>query len=492
MKKRLTSILLAITMCLSMAIPVLAANSDPIGFYENGMVEVKVSGLEPSKKFNMISVVDTTAGKNLGLGDGEVDTDGNLSAVIPTGRIEESNLSNCYVYVYSNGTGAVVVSGPLALKRYTITLNLDGGTLPTGTDNPLTCETGKTVVLPTPSKDGFTFQGWYDGTNSVASPYSATADVTLTAHWGTASAKPQYTITASAASGGNITPATATVQQGGSTTFTVTPNSNYTINTVTVAPQSAATLSRSGNTITLSNVQGNCTLSVTFNYNGSGGGGSGGSSGGGGGGGGGGGSSSNVTITRPTNGTVTFRPSNPSKGETVTLTVKPKAGYELSKLTVTDKEGNEIELTDIGDNKFTFTMPSGKVSVKAEFKPEGSTTPEKHPFTDVPAGSWYANAVQYMYEKGMMTGVTPTTFVPTQIVDRATIVTMLHRLEGTPAGGTASFPDVAPGQWYSKAVAWAASNNVVLGYENGKFGPSDTITREQMAVILYRYAQHNQ
>lgn len=106
-------------------------------------------------------------------------------------------------------------------------------------------------------------------------------------------------------------------------------------------------------------------------------------------------------------------------------------------------------------------------------------------------GSWYADAVSYVYQHGLMTGTSENHFSPDVTTSRAMIVTMLYRLEGSPAvSGAAAFPDVAAGQWYADAVAWASANGIVTGYDNGNFGPEDTITREQLAVIFYRYAAY--
>ena len=113
------------------------------------------------------------------------------------------------------------------------------------------------------------------------------------------------------------------------------------------------------------------------------------------------------------------------------------------------------------------------------------------PFTDVASGSWYYDSVAYVYEQGLMGGTGEGRFSPDLTTSRAMIVTILYRLEGSPAvSGGASFADVTAGQWYSDGVAWASANGIVTGYSNGSFGPDDTITREQMAAILYRYARY--
>lgn len=207
-------------------------------------------------------------------------------------------------------------------------------------------------------------------------------------------------------------------------------------------------------------------------------------------GGGSGSSSHSVSVDSDKNGTVSVNKNNASKGSTVTITVKPDSGYELGDLIVTDKDGNEIKLTDKGNGKYTFQMPNSKVEIEASFVPQADPDIGL-PFVDVPSGSWYEDAVWYVYENGLMAGTSDTTFAPDITTSRSMIVTILYRLEGTPAvSGASGFTDVADGQYYTDAVAWAAANNIVGGYGNGLFGPDDTITREQMAAILYRYAQY--
>lgn len=203
---------------------------------------------------------------------------------------------------------------------------------------------------------------------------------------------------------------------------------------------------------------------------------------------GGGSSSSSYTITvaDTENGTVTA-PKSATKNNTVTVTVKPDEGYVVDEVVVTDKDGKTIEVTE-KNGKFTFKMPGSKVTVEATFV-ETVTEPVKLPFTDVPDGSWYEDGVRFAYVKGMMAGTSATTFAPDLTTSRGMIVTMLYRLEDSPAAGVAGFDDVAADAWYADAVAWAAENGIVGGYGNGKFGPNDPITREQMATILYRYAQ---
>ena len=207
----------------------------------------------------------------------------------------------------------------------------------------------------------------------------------------------------------------------------------------------------------------------------------------GGGGGGGGVASYTNTVAKTENGTVTVSPKNASKGATVTLTVTPDEGYLLDTITVTDKNGNAIEVTKTSDGKFTFKMPGSAVTVKATFavKPDESTMP----FTDVAESAWYYDAVVYVYENGMMTGTNDgTTFSPAMELSRGMMAQVLYNLEKGTAPAAGTFTDVAADAWYADAVNWAAANSIVGGYGNGAFGPEDSITREQMAVILYNYA----
>lgn len=133
---------------------------------------------------------------------------------------------------------------------------------------------------------------------------------------------------------------------------------------------------------------------------------------------------------------------------------------------------------------------SGSTGGGTEGGSDGSE-PQLLPFSDVAEGSWYADAVGYVYQHGLMTGTSEDRFSPDVTTSRAMIVTMLYRLEGSPAvSGAAAFPDVSAGQWYADAVAWASANGIVTGYDNGNFGPDDTITREQLAVIFHRYAAY--
>ncbi len=198
-----------------------------------------------------------------------------------------------------------------------------------------------------------------------------------------------------------------------------------------------------------------------------------------------------INVKESTGGSVTASRTRANKGLTITLTAKASEGYKLDTLTVTDKNSNAVKLTDKGSGKYTFTMPASAVTVSASFVKGDTPVDTGLPFTDVVSGSWYYDSVAYVYEQGLMGGTGEGRFSPDLTTSRAMIVTILYRLEGSPAvTGSASFADVASGQWYSDGVAWASANGIVTGYSNGSFGPDDTITREQMAAILYRYARY--
>ena len=206
--------------------------------------------------------------------------------------------------------------------------------------------------------------------------------------------------------------------------------------------------------------------------------------------GGSGSSTYSVSVSSVDNGSVSVSPRNASEGATVTITVTPDEGYELDTLTVTDKDGNNIRLTSAGDGKYTFTMPDSRVTVNATFTEVEDVPEQVGSFTDVNTDDWFAEAVQYMLDNEMMNGTSATTFGPNTTTTRGMIVTILYRLEGEPDAAASSFTDVASNMYYADAINWAAANGIVNGITTTTFGPDNAITREQMAAILYRYAQY--
>ena len=186
-------------------------------------------------------------------------------------------------------------------------------------------------------------------------------------------------------------------------------------------------------------------------------------------------------------GTVTAKKSYAEEGETFRFTVTPDEGWELDTLSVTDNRGTELDVKYEGDSVYSFKMPARRVEIQVSFR---EIPPESLPFTDIADNAWYADAVRYVYEHGLMAGTSATTFAPDVTTSRAMIATILWRMAGSPVVNYAmNYTDVAQGQWCSEAIRWATSEGIVGGYGNGLFGTNDPITREQLATMLWRYAQ---
>lgn len=265
-------------------------------------------------------------------------------------------------------------------------------------------------------------------------------------------------------------PANGTIEiTGGTSPYTGTANKTFTVKNST-----SANITVNGQTI-------KPTESYTFKYTHSSGGSSGGSSSGK--------TTYKVTTSAVNNGGVNASPSNAEKGATITITLSPDKGYKLDKLTVTDGSGKTVSTVKKSDTVYTFTMPASAVKVGVSYV-KATETPSETKFNDVSANDWFASAVDYVTGKGMMNGTADNTFSPKANTTRGMVVTVLYRLENQPSTSAASFTDVASGAYYANAVAWANANGIVSGYGSGKFGPNDKVTREQLAAILYRYAQY--
>ena len=194
-----------------------------------------------------------------------------------------------------------------------------------------------------------------------------------------------------------------------------------------------------------------------------------------------------VDLPTPEHGTITANPAAAKAGTEVTLTITPEEGYEVGEVTVTDRFGDAVEVTENADGTYTFTMPNGQVKVEVTFV---EMEAEPLPFTDVAETDWFHDAVRYVYDNGLMDGVGDGQFAPNATTNRAMVVTILYRLAGEPdVSGDAGFTDVESGLWYSNAVTWAAEKGIVNGISETEFAPSGDLTREQLATILYRYAQ---
>lgn len=211
-------------------------------------------------------------------------------------------------------------------------------------------------------------------------------------------------------------------------------------------------------------------------------------------------SSYEITVAPASHGTLTANPTSAAQGDTVTLTATPNSGYRLASLTVTDEAGNPVSLTSTGNGTYTFTMPASAVTASAAFtaipqQPEDPDTPEQpeqpaEPFTDVDETDWFYDEVVYVYANGLMDGVGGNRFAPDTATNRAMLATILYRLAGEPeVSGDLPFTDVETGTWYTDAVLWASQNGIVNGVAEGIFAPMNTLTREQLVTMLYRYAE---
>ena len=285
--------------------------------------------------------------------------------------------------------GVIYNGGVKEQDLVTLTMKYNDGATADSTYN---VASGTTITLPTPRRSGYTFNGWYDGSKFYAAgaSYTVSATVTLNASWSYIS------------SGSSYDP-----------TYSVSTPSKTEHGTVTVSPKSA------------------------------------------------------------------------SKGDTVTVTVKPDSGYVLETLTVTDKNGNELTLKDKGDGKYTFTMPAGKVEVKATFMEDNSML---NFFYDVPNNAYFYEAVKWAVKNGITTGVGDNLFAPEQPCTRAQIVTFLWRAAGSPEpkGAASGMTDVVSGSYYEKAVAWAIENGITTGTTTSTFSPDATCTRAQAVTFLAR------
>ena len=233
------------------------------------------------------------------------------------------------------------------------------------------------------------------------------------------------------------------------------------------------------------------TYAITYTDSGS----SGGSSSGGGG--GSALSTCRVDVAETSHGTVKPNRSSALPGTKITLSVTPESGYTLSAITAKDSSGKEIKLTAESGGAYSFTMPAWSVTVKAAFTKPGTENDQNCPldkFTDTDKSAWYHDGVHWALENGVMKGVGGDRFDPDGDTSRAMVVTMLWRLEGSPAYvGQSSYADVENTDWYGPAVRWADAEGIVTGYtQDGEkvFNPNGAVTREQLAAMLYRYAQH--
>ena len=267
---------------------------------------------------------------------------------------------------------------------------------------------------------------------------------------------------------------TPTIVPSDSTDAVTWTSSNESIATVNDGVVTAISDGTAVITVTAGNQTTSCTVYVTTYTSG---------------GGGGGPATHVVSVEQPDNGSIRVSPNRAERGDTVTITVDPDAGYELDELIVTDSDGDKISIHDRGDGKYTFTMPRGRVTVEATFV-ETVEEPETLPFVDVPTGAYYYDAVAWAVENGVTSGTSATTFSPDNACTRAQMVTFLWRAAGSPEPETTvnPFTDVSTNAYYYEAVLWAVEQGITNGTSATTFSPDATVTRSQTVTFLWRNA----
>lgn len=203
-----------------------------------------------------------------------------------------------------------------------------------------------------------------------------------------------------------------------------------------------------------------------------------------------------VIVEKTENGTVKANQGTAAAGTVITLTVTPDQGHEVDQLQVSYSGNGKVKVTKISEGIYTFVMPKADVTVKVSFRSAVRTclrdeTCPMYPFTDLDRYAWYHDGVHYCIGNGLMNGVGNNQFDPGGTTTRAMLVTVLWRLEGSPVvASTVKFDDVPAGQWYAHAIAWASANGIVNGYGDGKFGPTNSLTREQVMAIFNRFVAY--
>ena len=382
------------------------------------------------------------------------------------------------------GATATVTVPAYSATKYTVTVTSDAnGTA--GADKTANVAAGETVTLTATPNSGYVFDKW---DNKTPAGLTIGADGKFTMPSANVSVKATFTPAAPIG-----TASTPTFTPNGVSGFTGTQSVKISCTTVGAtihyttdgteptasSPVYSAELSLTSTTTVKAiavkaGMNNSAIATATFTKY----------SGGGGGGGGSYTPSYTVSVDKTENGTITVSPKSASKGDTVTITVKPDKGYELEMLKALDKDGDALKLTE-KNGKYTFTMPTGKVTVKGSFVEEAPV----QIFKDVPVDAYYYEAVKWAAEKGITGGVGSNLFAPNQPCTRAQIVTFLWRAAGSPAPkNMSSFADVPADAFYAKAVAWAVENGITGGTGDGKFSPDATCTRAQSVTFLYRAA----
>ena len=433
------------------------------------------------------------------------DGSASINADTLSGSVIKSLYEEDVTYVLDGVTNSIEIvettDGGLVLSSgvYKITFNANGGTVTPAT--AITDASGKLITtLPTPIRDGYTFNGWYTAVDSgekVGEGKLYTADTTLYAQWTKIVIPPTpatYIITFDA-NGGAVSTATMTTRADGKLPSLPTASrASYTFD-------GWYTETNEGTQITTNTVfDRDITVYAHWTYSGSSGGNTGGGSSSGSSGSSHGsgtsGSSTNknsIAVPNTTGGKITVSPKSAAKGTTVTITATPDDGYELVSLTVTGKDGSAVTLSSKGDGKYTFTMPASKVEISAKFdhvEDSTSNTPWRNPFADVSSNAYYYDAVRWAVEQGITKGSSGTTFSPNEPCTRAQAVTFLWRAAGSPSPQRREnrFADVNADAYYYEAVIWAAEQGITTGTSTAAFSPNKVVTRGQTVTFLYRAA----
>ena len=408
-----------------------------------------------------IELADTTVSENTITGSGCAGTvvgrlNGPADAVINSGTIITGNGDVDVVGNVVNNNNELVLNGGAFDKKPTITSMYDDGAY----------MNGETIADSVIVADGYVVAQRADGMWTLAEDDDITpGSVTLTADKTSLRGGGTVTLTVSGVTEGmgvvicNDETIVPRHQEGGVWTAEL-PNTtkDYTFEVTGLGENTASV-----------------DVSVTYRSSSSGG--------------GSGSSTYSISISSTKNGEVTVDRTSASKGTTVTITVDPDNGYELDELTVTDKNGDEIELIDKGNGKYTFKMPASKVTVDASFV-ETDSGSHVCPFDDVSTGDYYHDAVEWAVEQGITNGTAATMFSPNASCTRAQMVTFLWRAAGcpTPASSICAFTDLDSSAYYYTAVLWAVGEGVTNGTTATTFSPDAVVTRSQTVAFLWRYA----
>lgn len=300
------------------------------------------------------------------------------------------------------------------------------------------------------------------GTYTFAMPAS---DVTVTVSFKAVDGA-KFNVTFKDGENGTATTNHKSSEVGKTITITPKPNEGYEVDTVTVKDNNQKTVKVTANdngTYSFVMPEGDVSVEVKFKA-----------------------ANQGISIQEPKHGKVTVDPKETTVGESVNIKATPDDGYEVDTVTVLDGNGKTVKVTKNSDGTYSFIMPASGAKVFAAFKE--INCPSK-PFQDLNTNLWYHEGVDYAIANRLMKGVAKDQFDPYGKLNRAMLVTILYRLEGEPiVSGANPYSDVEAGSWYDKAVNWADSKGIVMGYGNGQFGPTDNITREQMAAMMMRYA----